>query len=161
MLKNPVPLWSLIGLMLLSGCAGAIDLRSSSPMPEISGATQPVPLERYRHLSRGVNLAFWFWLPQTGGDDIQSRFSDTDFHYLMETGFTFVRLPIDLSYLLDEDDPEMINSVSLAELDTAIDRLLAAGLAVVVDIHTTASPRMTLRYFQAGWKTARISCQPF
>ena len=96
--------------------------------------------ERYAHLAKGINLAFWFWLPQTEeGDDIQSRFSDTDFSFLAKAGFTFVRLPIDLSYLLDEADPDLINDTHLVEVDTALDRLLAAGLAVVVDIHSTAS----------------------
>lgn len=99
--------------------------------------------ERYAHLTRGINLAFWFWLPQTEEeDDIQSRFSDSDFNYLVQAGFTFVRLPIDLSYLLDEEDPDQINDAHLAELDIALDRLLTAGLAVIIDIHSTASPEV-------------------
>jgi len=100
-----------------------------------------VSVDRYAHLSRGINLAFWFWLPQTEEEgDIQSRFSDSDFNYLVRAGFTFVRLPIDLSYLLDEGNPDLINNAHLAELDTALDRISASGLAVVIDIHSTASP---------------------
>jgi endoglucanase len=100
-----------------------------------------MPPERYTRLSKGINLAFWFWLPQTTEEEvIQTRFSDSDFFFLRKAGFTFVRLPIDLRYLLDEKDPDLINDTHLAEVDTALDRLLSAGLAVVIDIHSTASP---------------------
>jgi aryl-phospho-beta-D-glucosidase BglC (GH1 family) len=44
-----------------------------------------------------------------------------------------------LSYLLYDPDADLLNDEHLAEVDTALDRLLAAGLAVVVDIHSTAS----------------------
>ncbi|MBN2258890.1 MAG: cellulase family glycosylhydrolase [Anaerolineaceae bacterium] len=96
--------------------------------------------ERYSYLSKGINLAFWFWIPQEDFSDIQDRFSDQDFRFLKEAGFTFVRLPIDLGYLLDEGSPDLLDIAHLAEIDAALDRLLAAGLAVVVDIHSTASP---------------------
>jgi endoglucanase len=126
-------------LILLAGCSVSIDQEPTYTPLEPQGETQPVSPERYAHLAKGINLAFWFWLPQTGEDDIQTRFSDTDFSFLAKAGFTFVRLPIDLSYLLDEEDPDLIDDAHLAEVDTALDRLLAAGLAVVIDIHSTAS----------------------
>jgi len=100
----------------------------------------PVSPERYAHLSKGINLAFWFWLPLEDLSDIQQRFSEDDFVYITELGFTYVRLPIDLSYLLDEDDPDLLNDIHLREVDMALDRLTAHGLAVDIDIHSTASP---------------------
>jgi endoglucanase len=131
----------ILSLMLLPGCRSSIEQEPTSMPNEPLNKTLPVSAERYAHLSKGINLAFWFWLPQTEEeDDIQSRFRDTDFSFLAEAGFTFVRLPIDLSYLLDESEPDLMNDTHLAEVDTALDRLLAAGLSVVVDIHSTASP---------------------
>jgi endoglucanase len=104
--------------------------------------SRPVPASRYERLVKGINLAFWFWLPQTEDQDIQTRFDDQDFNYLKSAGFTFVRLPVDLGYLLDELDADRIDDAHLAELDVVLDRLLAAGLAVVIDIHSTASPEV-------------------
>ena len=131
----------ILSSILLSGCSSSIDqMEETYVPPEPQGETHPVSPERYAHLTKGINLAFWFWLPQTEEEnDIQSRFSDADFNYLVKAGFTFVRLPIDLGYLLDEEDADLINDAHLAEVDTAIDRLLDTGLAVVVDIHSTAS----------------------
>ncbi len=107
----------------------------------------PVSPERYTHLSKGINLAFWFWLPQDDLGDIQQRFNDEDFQYLADTGFTFVRLPIDLSYLLDEEDADLLDDEHLNEVDTALDRLTEHGLAVIVDIHSTASPEAQVPIF--------------
>jgi endoglucanase len=130
-------------MLILPGCTGQLEQAPSLLPSKPEGGSQPVSAERYAHLTRGINLAFWFWLPQTEEeDDIQSRFSDSDFNYLVQAGFTFVRLPIDLSYLLDEEDPDQINDAHLAELDIALDRLLTAGLAVIIDIHSTASPEV-------------------
>jgi endoglucanase len=129
----------IFNLILLSGCSGEPE---QSPTYTPSGTeveSYPVPTERYAHLSKGINLAFWFWIPQEDFEDIQTRFDDQDFAYLKSAGFTFVRLPIDLSYLLDEEDPDLINDQNLTEVDTALDRLLAAELAVIIDIHSTAS----------------------
>ncbi|MBN2678052.1 MAG: hypothetical protein JXR32_08305, partial [Anaerolineaceae bacterium] len=75
--------------------------------------------ERYSYLSKGINLAFWFWIPQEDFSDIQDRFSDQDFRFLKEAGFTFVRLPIDLGYLLDEGSPDLLDIAHLAEIDAA------------------------------------------
>ncbi len=97
--------------------------------------------QRFARLAKGINLSFWFWQPRTGEDqDIQTRFDERDFKFIKDAGFTFVRLPIDLGYVFDGNAPDLLNAANLSEIDTALDRLLTAGLAVVVDIHSTASP---------------------
>jgi endoglucanase len=130
----------ILYLTLIAGCVATPEQNKPDLPGQPEGESQPVSPQRYNHLSKGINLAFWFWIPQTEYKDIQTRFDDQDFNDLKAAGFTFVRLPIDLGYLLDENAPDLLNASHLAEVDTALDRILAAGLAVNIDIHSTASP---------------------
>jgi endoglucanase len=130
----------IFSLLCQAGCNIQSGIPTQTAIPFLEADNNQVSSERYARLSKGINLAFWFWLPQEESTNIQSRFSDEDFAYLVNLGFTYVRLPIDLAYLLDENDPDLLGDVQLKEVDTALDRLIAHGLAVILDIHSTASP---------------------
>jgi len=93
---------------------------------------------RYPRLARGVNLPGWFWYGPQGDEAIRARFDDREFRALRELGFTFVRLPIDLGFLLDPASPNLLNAHNAGLLDEAIQRLIAADLAVIVDLHSTS-----------------------
>lgn len=87
-------------------------------------------------VGRGVNLAHWFWVPAGGAEKLgdAAYMSDAEMADLVRAGFTTVRLPIDPERLFSESG-RTLNKAGLAKLDAALDRLLAAGLAVVIDIH--------------------------
>lgn len=90
---------------------------------------------RFARLSRGINLAFWFWYTP---EDIDGRFSDDDFALIRDLGFTFVRVPIDLGFIMDEGSADLLNRDNLAYLDRGFERLLAHDLAIIVDLHSTS-----------------------
>ncbi len=100
-------------------------------------APQPVSDARYAHLARGINVPGWFWW-QPPNERLDTRFSDADLQLIADLGFTFVRLPIDLEYVMSEKSPDLLNHTNLPHLDLALDRLEAHGLAAMVDIHTTS-----------------------
>jgi endoglucanase len=88
---------------------------------------------RYAHLAKGINLPFWFWYPWT---DPAVRFDDADFAYMESMGLTYVRIPIQLDYIMDEASPDMLNQTTLPVIDSAVNMALAHNLAVIVDIHS-------------------------
>lgn len=90
--------------------------------------------ERLARLQRGLNLPFWFWPAEQYRAD---RFVDADFALIRDLGFTYVRLPIHLPFLLHDDGT--LRTDHLAELDAAIERIVAHELAVMVDLHETGA----------------------
>ncbi len=94
-----------------------------------------VSATRRAALARGINLQGWFWLGAASPQERAARFSDAEFAALRAMGFSFVRLPVDPYFLLNRQNPDQLDAQALAEVDTALDRLLAADLAVVVDLH--------------------------
>ncbi|TCD15441.1 glycoside hydrolase family 5 protein [Oricola cellulosilytica] len=94
---------------------------------------------------RGLNMDQWVtWPPAyrwtepavTGNfPEWKARVTDADLRRLKETGFDFVRLPVDPAVFLVQSDPA-VRDVLFAGVDGAVDRLLAAGLNVIVDLHT-------------------------
>ncbi|MBN1119599.1 MAG: cellulase family glycosylhydrolase [Anaerolineae bacterium] len=99
-----------------------------------------VPEDRLELLSKGVNLAFWFWGAPTDAESIRARFSDEDFAAIHDLGFTFVRLNVELEFLFDDTQPDYMNHENLALYDEAIQRLLAQDLAVIADMHIARLP---------------------
>lgn len=92
---------------------------------------------RFARLQRGINLPFWFWYGPEEDTAIAEYFTDEDFAQIRELGFTFVRVPITLDFVMDESAPDLLNADHLALLDAAIEQLLAHDLAVMVDLHST------------------------
>ena len=91
---------------------------------------------RFARLAKGVNLSNWFWYGPEGQTGIRARFADSEFVALRNMGFTFVRIPINLPYLLDINAPDLLNQANVALLDESIDRIQVTDLAVLVDIHS-------------------------
>ncbi len=107
----------------------------------MSGQSQPlaeVPPARVERLARGINLPFWFWYAPETLAEVEAVFSDEDFALIRDLGFTFVRVPIDLDFLLDETRPDLLDQDALPVLDRGLDRILAHNLAVIVDLHSTS-----------------------
>jgi len=102
-----------------------------------------VPAARLEHLKRGVNLGGWFcWYkgPRPADHDhtyFRNHLTSEDFNSLKKAGFTFVRFPVNFEMFLDEDHPETLLPEFLDDLDSALDRMLASGLAVDIDWHAT------------------------
>lgn len=93
--------------------------------------------ERFAKLARGVNLPFWFWYGEATPELREKRITDRELATLSSMGMTYVRVPIDLNFLLDETRPDLLKPDALAEFDTAMARILANNLAVIVEIHST------------------------
>lgn len=125
--------WCLIGLLMLT----------LLPVRLAQSQRRGVADERYARLARGVNLSGWFWNALT--DDPTTRFRPAEFTTLRRLGFTFVRVPIALSYVLD-DSPDLLHNEHLTTLEQAIEQLHAADLAVVVDLHDTDLSATALPY---------------
>jgi hypothetical protein len=111
--------------------------------------------ERYARMARGINLPFWFWYAPPTPEEVEARFSDADFQLIRDLGFTFVRLPIDLNVIMDTSSPDLLNADNLAAIDRGLDRLLANGLAVMVDLHSTAQGEEN-----AGIYSYRLESEP-
>jgi aryl-phospho-beta-D-glucosidase BglC (GH1 family) len=88
-------------------------------------------------LRHGVNLSHWF----SQSADYSRGHLDThttaqDIALIKSLGFDHVRFPIEPAPLMaDTPDPSILNSNYLGYVDNALDMILAAGLAVVIDIH--------------------------
>jgi aryl-phospho-beta-D-glucosidase BglC (GH1 family) len=99
---------------------------------------KPVNLpSRFAHLRHGVNLSHWF----SQSADYSRAHLDThttaqDIALIKSLGFDHVRFPLEPAPLMaDTPDPSVLNSTYLGYVDNALDMILAAGLAVVIDIH--------------------------
>jgi aryl-phospho-beta-D-glucosidase BglC (GH1 family) len=107
----------------------------------VSGARAQAPGvsdERFARLSRGIGLVGWFWYAPENLEDVAAYFTPGDFARIRSLGFTFVRVPIDLGFLMDESDDDRLNDERLAVFDHALEQMLAADLAVMVDLHSTS-----------------------
>lgn len=96
------------------------------------------------NLSRGINLAHWYaQAPQgLGAKHLATFVTDGDMQRLATAGFTHVRLPIEMApaFATDEENRR------IRELYTeSIARLIAAGLAVVVDLHPTDAEKRAVQ----------------
>lgn len=94
-----------------------------------------VESSRLERLTQGVNTAHWFAQADLTAENFQQRVSSDDLRSIQQMGFRHIRLPLDPTVLLDEEHPEQLNSENLSYVDAALDKILAADLAVIVDLH--------------------------
>ena len=93
---------------------------------------------RFARLRRGVNLGQWFaqQLPDSARVDLATgSVTHDDLRRIRALGFGHVRVPVDPGPLYHESDPSRVDGPYLASLDRAVDAILDADLAVIVDIH--------------------------
>jgi endoglucanase len=92
---------------------------------------------RFGRLRRGVNLSHWFsQAANYSKTHLETHTTAQDIALIKSMGFDHVRFPIEPAPLLSETpDASILNTAYLQLVDTALDMILAAGLAVVVDIH--------------------------
>lgn len=94
--------------------------------------------ERFDKLRRGTNLTGWFWYAPATDAAIRARFADDEFTMLKNMGLTYLRIPIDLGFVYAPQDDDLLNDGRLALISEGVARVQAAGLAVVIDIHSTS-----------------------
>jgi endoglucanase len=109
-----------------------------------------VPAGRLQALARGVNLSHWFsQIPHNSGAYAHDWFATydkpEDFALLARAGFTHVRYPVEFEMFLDEDRPGTPRPEFLPDFDAALDHILGAGLAVIVDWHAREDTKDRLR----------------
>lgn len=101
-------------------------------------------------VSRGINMDQWVTWPgperwNTGAvlgnfPEWKAHVGDADLAGLRAAGLDFVRLPVDPAvFLVDMDKPR--ETRLLSEVGEAVDRIRAAGLKVIVDLHTISRPK--------------------
>jgi len=129
------------GVFLLAGCATvsqdrtAQSLDSFSPtiasvsMPAISAQTR----QAFDRLGAGVNFGNMLDAPYEGAWG--SRVKDDYPALVKQAGFGHVRLPVRWSAHAGRDASAQIDPVFMARVDAVVDRLLAQGLMVVLDMH--------------------------
>lgn len=93
---------------------------------------------RFARLRSGVNLSRWFTrLPGDSAhpDAVTGYNTADDFRQIRALGFQHVRLPVDPDRIFHQRDPSRVDGPYLDALDRAVDSILGADLAVIVDIH--------------------------
>jgi aryl-phospho-beta-D-glucosidase BglC (GH1 family) len=100
-------------------------------------ATRAVPDARYARLAKSINLPFWFWYGPNTQTGIENHYANEEFDTLVAIGITAVRVPINLPYVHDANAGNHLNDGHVTVLKSQIQRLTDAGLAVIIDIHTT------------------------
>jgi endoglucanase len=117
-------------LVLLNGvlCIAAAAQAASS--------SNELAFSRARLLQRGINLSGWFG---GGGGDysdtyLQSFITDRDLKQIHAMGLDYVRLPVDPVPIMRSGVRVQDSERFLAQLDKAIDSILAAGLSVDIAV---------------------------
>ena len=95
-----------------------------------------VPPQRLARLAKSVNITRWFWFPEgTSADYFKNYMTDADLKLIRDMGVLSVRLVISPTFFYQPDKPAELNPTMIGYLDSAVDRLLAHDLAVVIDMH--------------------------
>jgi endoglucanase len=121
-------------LTLLCAVAIFTYLSTAAVMAQEKTVNLPARVARLRH---GINLSHWFSQAATySKTHLDTHTTATDIALIKSLGFDHVRFPIEPAPLMsDTPDPSILNSTYLGYVDTALDMILASGLAVVIDIH--------------------------
>lgn len=115
--------------------------------PQAADASQ-LALRRHARLKRGINLSHWFaQSPRADYSEnhLKTHTTEQDIALIKSLGFDHVRFTFEPAPLMDETAPAQLKPDYLRHLDSALDMLLASGLAVVVDIHPSDEFKIKLR----------------
>lgn len=108
------------------GVAAAIIGRDAESAPESDAAKLARKLPRWR----GFNLLEKFIKTRHNGP-----FLESDFQWMAEWGFDFVRLPMDYRCWTNPDDPYRVDEKVLAEIDQAVEFGRKHGIHVCLNLH--------------------------
>jgi endoglucanase len=108
---------------------------------------------RAQHLRHGINASEWF--AQSANDYSAARTdrytNDADIALMAKLGFDSVRLSIDATPL--EERPhgkDGLNADFVGRLDHTVDAMIAAGMAVQIDLHPESSYKTQVRTSSEG-----------
>jgi endoglucanase len=113
-----------------------------------SGDGAAVAARRARNLRHGINLSNWF---QAGGDPagltqqhFDTSITDDDLALIKAMGFDHVRIAINPGPLFRRGSADQLPADYLAYLDAAVNKVLAHGLVVELDIHASGEFKHSL-----------------
>jgi len=130
-----------LAVLLLAGCAATGPDRTAHGLdtipPTASSATRP-PIsthtrQAFANLGAGVNFGNMLDAPYEGAWG--SRVKDDYPALVRQAGFGHVRLPVRWSAHAGRDASAQIDPIFMARVDEIVDRLLAQGLTIVLDMH--------------------------
>ena len=107
---------------------------------------------RFGRLRRGINLSHWFsQAANYSKTHLETHTTAHDIALIKSMGFDHVRFPIEPAPLLKETpDPSILNTTYLQYVDSALDMILATGLAVVIDIHPSDEFKLRMNRDERG-----------
>ena len=125
-------------------CAVLISFMASifparGPVTYHSSIDRDAPGARLTKLRRGINTSHWF--AQVSNKigytkaHLETHTTAEDIALIKAMGFDHIRFGLDPAPLFNAEAPENLTTQYLGYVDHAIDMILKAGLAVVVDIH--------------------------
>src|SRR5215204_3132908 len=107
---------------------------------------------RAGRLRRGVNLSHWFsQAANYSKTHLDTHTTAQDIALIKSMGFDHVRFPIEPAPLLSETpDPSILNTTYLGYIDSALDTIVATGLAVIIDIHPSDEFKLRMARDERG-----------
>ncbi len=128
--QRPFFAWPLLALSLAVASFGAEN-------------SAGVPSARLSRLRRGINASEWFAQETTGKgytpEHLKTHTTAQDMALIRSLGFDHVRLSIDPAPLFRPGHANALPAEYLASLDSAVQMILDADLAAVLDLHPDSS----------------------
>jgi hypothetical protein len=119
----------LAGMLVLPALSAPAILRPAAAAPSAA---------RMLGLARGLNIAHWFRFPPSWAEaDVIGYLRDSDLATIKRAGFTFLRVPLDPAMVALPDG--RWHPSRLAQVTQVAQRIIAHGLAVVVEPHPVSS----------------------
>jgi aryl-phospho-beta-D-glucosidase BglC (GH1 family) len=118
----------LLATLVLAGASSG-----TVPAADAPGGVPPARLEK---LTQGINLSHWFSQSHSySKQHLETYNTARDAALIKAMGFRHVRFTFNEATVVDKEKPAVLNPEKMKRFETAIDMLLAAGLAVIVDFH--------------------------
>jgi hypothetical protein len=121
--------------------AGLMTTATSTPQGgPLAQAPNGVPAALMKKLTRGANITRWFgYVSPTDTSILGGYLVDEDYQNFKKMGLQFVRLCVTPSVIYRKGAPDPVN---LKFVDSGIDRLQKAGLAVLWDLHDNGEMKL-------------------
>ena len=141
------PIQRLIILLLCVAILPHLSIVATAQQQKPSNLTA-----RFGRLRRGINLSHWFsQAANYSKTHLDTHTTAQDIALIKSMGFDHVRFPIEPAPLLKETpDPSILNTTYLQYVDSALDMILATGLAVIIDIHPSDEFKLRMNRDERG-----------